>query len=111
MKSDARRLHRTGPRYHHSAATPARTALPAVVRVWSTGRAAKPRFRSWRIRERLRGMDALANLADVAGTVSIEATATAPEGYDKARLENGVLEPLRVDRRRAGIRVTRQTDA
>ena len=56
-------------------------------------------------------MDALANLADVAGTVSIEATATAPEGYDKARLENGVLEPLRVDRRRAGIRVTRQTDA
>ena len=39
--------------------------------------------------------NALANLADVAGKVSIQATATAPEGYDKAKLENGVLEPLR----------------
>ena len=38
---------------------------------------------------------ALANLADVAGAVSINATARAPDGYDKAKLENGVLEPLR----------------
>ena len=37
----------------------------------------------------------MANLADVAGSVSITASATAPEGYDKAKLENGVLEPLR----------------
>ena len=39
--------------------------------------------------------NALANLADVAGTISIKASATAPEGYDKAKLENGVFEPLR----------------
>ncbi len=39
--------------------------------------------------------NAVANLADVAGTISISATATTPEGYDKAKLENGVLEPLR----------------
>ena len=39
--------------------------------------------------------NALANLADVAGRVSIRATATTPAGYDKAKLENGVLEPLR----------------
>ena len=39
--------------------------------------------------------NALANLADVAGEVSISANATAASGYDKAKLENGVLEPLR----------------
>ena len=39
--------------------------------------------------------NALANLADVAGEVSITARATAASGYDKAKLENGVLEPLR----------------
>ena len=39
--------------------------------------------------------NAMANLADVAGTISIHATATAPEGHDKAKLENGVFEPLR----------------
>ena len=39
--------------------------------------------------------NALANLADVAGTVSINAKATPPEGYDKTKLENGVIEPLR----------------
>ena len=39
--------------------------------------------------------NALANLADVAGEVSINARAKPPEGYDKGRLENGVLEPLR----------------
>ena len=39
--------------------------------------------------------NALANLADVAGTISIHATAKAPEGYDEAKLENGVFEPLR----------------
>ena len=38
---------------------------------------------------------ALANLADLAGPVSISATATTTVGYDKAKLENGVLEPLR----------------
>jgi hypothetical protein len=32
--------------------------------------------------------NALANLADVAGEVSIRATATTPAGYDKAKLEN-----------------------
>ena len=39
--------------------------------------------------------NALANLADVAGEVSINAKATPPQGYDQAKLENGVLEPLR----------------
>ncbi len=39
--------------------------------------------------------NALANLAEMTGTISINASATAPEGYDKAKLENGVLEPLR----------------
>ena len=39
--------------------------------------------------------NAMANLADVAGEISINATATAPDGYDQAKVENGVLEPLR----------------
>ncbi len=38
---------------------------------------------------------ALANLADVAGEVSIEARAKPPSGFDKNKLENGVLQPLR----------------
>ena len=38
---------------------------------------------------------AVANLADIAGALSIDVTATPPEKYDKAKLENGVLEPLR----------------
>ena len=46
-------------------------------------------------RELYSAWNALANLADVAGPVSISATAKAPDGYDKARLENGVFEPLR----------------
>ena len=39
--------------------------------------------------------NALANLADVAGEVSIRASATPKSGFDKSKLENGVLEPLR----------------
>ncbi len=39
--------------------------------------------------------NAMANLADVAGKVAINAKATAPDDYDKAKVENGVLEPLR----------------
>ena len=39
--------------------------------------------------------NALANLADVTGAISIHVTATVPEGYDRAKLENSVLEPLR----------------
>ena len=35
------------------------------------------------------------NLAALPGTIFIKASATAPEGYDKAKLENGVFEPLR----------------
>lgn len=46
-------------------------------------------------RELYSAWSALANLADVAGPVSISATARAPDGYDKAKLENGVFEPLR----------------
>ena len=43
-------------------------------------------FHSW---------NALANLADLAGTISIKATATKEDPFDKGKLENGVLEPLR----------------
>ncbi len=39
--------------------------------------------------------NALAKLADVAGEVSICATATLASGYDRARLENGVFVLLR----------------
>lgn len=39
--------------------------------------------------------NAMANLADLAGEVAIIAKATAPDGYDEAKVENGVLEPLR----------------
>ena len=37
----------------------------------------------------------VANLADVAGSISIRPLNTAPEGCDESKLENGVLEPLR----------------
>ena len=43
-------------------------------------------FHSW---------NALANLADLAGTVCIKATATKEGAFDISKLENGVLEPLR----------------
>ena len=39
--------------------------------------------------------DPLANLADLAGEVSISVRAKPKSGFDKSRLENGVLEPLR----------------
>ena len=39
--------------------------------------------------------NALANLADIAGNISIHAKATPPAEHDNAKLENGVLEPLR----------------
>jgi len=42
-----------------------------------------------------RAWDALANLADMAGKVSVSVKAESPEGFDKGKLENGVLEPLR----------------
>ena len=43
-------------------------------------------FHSW---------NALANLADLAGTVSIAVTAMSESEIDRGKLENGVLEPLR----------------
>jgi hypothetical protein len=39
--------------------------------------------------------NALANLADMAGKVTITAHATSEAGFDQSKLENGVLEPLR----------------
>ena len=39
--------------------------------------------------------NALANLADVAGKVSVSVQATSDTAFDRAKLENGVLEPLR----------------
>jgi hypothetical protein len=37
----------------------------------------------------------MANLADLAGTVRVTVHAESPEGFDKGKLQNGVLEPLR----------------
>ena len=39
--------------------------------------------------------NAIANLADLAGKVQVSITANSEKGFDKNRLENGVLEPLR----------------
>lgn len=39
--------------------------------------------------------NALANLADQAGTVKISVVATRENGFDESKLQNGVLEPLR----------------
>ena len=39
--------------------------------------------------------NALANLADAAGKVSVRVRAASDAGFDRAKLENGVLEPLR----------------
>jgi hypothetical protein len=38
---------------------------------------------------------AIANLADMAGQVNVTLRAESPAGFDKAKLENGVMEPLR----------------
>ena len=38
---------------------------------------------------------ALANLADAAGRISVHVQAASETGFDEARIENGVLEPLR----------------
>ena len=39
--------------------------------------------------------NALANLADAAGKISVRVQAASDTGFDRAKLENGVLEPLR----------------
>ena len=39
--------------------------------------------------------NAIANLADMAGCVSVNIRAESEEGFDKSKLENGVMEPLR----------------
>ena len=39
--------------------------------------------------------NAIANLADLAGKVNVTVRADSAEGFDKAKLQNGVLEPLR----------------
>jgi len=39
--------------------------------------------------------NALANLTDMAGTVRVQVRAERAEGFDKNKLQNGVLEPLR----------------
>ena len=40
-------------------------------------------------------LDAVANLADMAGKVAVTVKAENPDGFDKAKLQNGVIEPLR----------------
>jgi len=39
--------------------------------------------------------NAVANLADMAGTVNVTLRAESQDGFDKGKLENGVMEPLR----------------
>jgi len=39
--------------------------------------------------------NAIANLADLAGKVNVTVRADSAEGFDKNKLQNGVLEPLR----------------
>jgi len=39
--------------------------------------------------------NAIANLADLAGKVNVTVRANSAEGFDKGKLQNGVLEPLR----------------
>ena len=39
--------------------------------------------------------NAIANLADMAGKVKVNVEAQSPHGFDKGKLQNGVLEPLR----------------
>jgi len=39
--------------------------------------------------------NAIANLADLAGKVNVTVRADSAAGFDKAKLQNGVLEPLR----------------
>lgn len=39
--------------------------------------------------------NAIANLADLAGKVQVTVGAESPDGFDKGKLQNGVLEPLR----------------
>ena len=39
--------------------------------------------------------NAIANLADLAGKVTVTVHAESEKGFDKSKLQNGVLEPLR----------------
>jgi len=39
--------------------------------------------------------NAIANLADLAGKVNVTVRADSAQGFDKSKLQNGVLEPLR----------------
>jgi hypothetical protein len=39
--------------------------------------------------------NAIANLADMAGKVKVTVHAESEKGFDKSKLQNGVLEPLR----------------
>ncbi|MGO9809693.1 MAG: hypothetical protein ACLP53_02650 [Isosphaeraceae bacterium] len=39
--------------------------------------------------------NAMANLADLAGKITLTVRADSEKGFDKAKLQNGVLEPLR----------------
>jgi len=39
--------------------------------------------------------NAIANLADLAGKVNVTVRADSAQGFDRSKLQNGVLEPLR----------------
>lgn len=43
----------------------------------------------------LTAWNAVANLADLAGKVSVTVHAESQEGFDRSKLQNGVVEPLR----------------
>src|SRR5262249_38712767 len=57
--------------------------------------------------------NAIANLADLAGKVKVTIRAESEEGFDKGKLQNGVMEPLReadLIERSTGIKSTRSSD-
>ena len=45
--------------------------------------------------ELYKAWNAIANLADMAGKVEVSIRAESETGFDKTKLRNGVLEPLR----------------
>ena len=65
--------------------TPGKPAIETTVELtFAAGRDAL--FTAW---------NAMANLADMAGKVTVTVRAESPQGFDKSKLQNGVYEPLR----------------
>ena len=87
--AQGRQIGETGPRGDESTAPDSTTVRPEsgerIVEV-SFSASRNQLFSAW---------NAIANLADMAGSVSVTVRAESAEGFDRSRLHNGVLEPLR----------------